>query len=141
MKFKKPEGRLPYIVGLVCAALVVLAAIIIPSYNADKKADAFAAPLFNHEMPDDARLIQATTTENDDGSTSATIILQSAWTQDEIADFYSDTDYAPAADGEVVTFSVLPVDADSLEVLKNADLYEEEGGEYWFVYLYSGQQE
>ncbi len=137
MKFKKPEGRLPYIVGLVCAALAVFAAVFLPGKLADKRADDFAAPLFNHEMPDDARLIQASAAENEDGSTSATIIMQTEWSEDEILAHYSDTTYPPAAENDEVTLSVLPLDDSSIDAVKQADLYEEEGGEYWFVYLYS----
>ena len=33
MKLKKPEGRLPYIIGLVCAALAVFAAVFLPGKN------------------------------------------------------------------------------------------------------------
>lgn len=137
MKFKKPEGRLPYIVGLIFAALVVFAALFLPGYFSDKRAEEFSDPLFNHEMPDDARLIQASAAENDDGSTSATIIMQTEWSEQEIFDHYSDTTYPPAAENDEVTFSVLPLDDASIEAVKQAGLYEEDGGDYWFVYLYS----
>ncbi len=137
MKFKKPEGRLPYIIGLVCAALAVFAAVFLPGKLSDKRADDFAAPLFNHELPDDARLIQASAAENDDGSTSATIIMQTEWSEEEILAHYSDTTYLPASENDEVALSVLPLDDGSIDAVKQADLYEEEGGEYWFVYLYS----
>ena len=137
MKIQKPQGRLPYIIGLVCAALAVFAAVFLPGKLSDKRADDFAAPLFNHEMPEDARLIQATAAENDDGSTNATIIMQTEWTEEEILAHYSDTTYLPAAENDEVTLQVLPLDEGSIEAVKQADLYEEEGGDYWFVYLYS----
>ena len=38
MKIKKPQGRLPYIIGLVCAALAVFAAVFLPGKLADKRA-------------------------------------------------------------------------------------------------------
>ena len=104
---------------------------------ADKRANDFAAPLFNHEMPADARLIQATAAENDDGSTSATIIMQTEWSEQEILDHYNDTTYPPAAENDEITLSVLPLDDSSIEAVKQAGLYEEGGGNYWFVYLYS----
>lgn len=137
MKFIKTEKRFPYIIGLVCAALAVFAAVLLPGQLSDKRANSFADPLFNHEMPDDARLIQASASENDNGSTSATIIMQTEWTQDEILEYYSDTNYPPAAENDDVTLSVLPLNDSSIEAVKQADLYEEDGGEYWFVYLYS----
>lgn len=137
MKIKKPQGRLPYIIGLVCAALAVFAAVFLPGKLADKRANDFAAPLFNHEMPADARLIQATAAENDDGSTSATIIMQTEWSEQEILDHYNDTTYPPAAENDEVALSVLPLDDSSIEAVKQAELYEEDGGDYWFVYLYS----
>ena len=137
MKIKKPQGRLPYIIGLVCAALAVFAAVFLPGKLADKRANDFAAPLFNHEMPADARLIQATAAENDDGSTSATIIMQTEWSEQEILDHYNDTTYPPAAENDEITLSVLPLDDSSIEAVKQAGLYEEGGGNYWFVYLYS----
>lgn len=137
MKQLKSQGRFPYIVGLVCAAVVILAALVLPGSESDKKAETFADPLFNHEMPADARLIQTSASQNDDGSTSATILLQSEWSEEEIYAFYNDTVYPPAAEKDAVTLSVLPLDDSSLEAVKKADLYEEEGGAYWFVYLYS----
>ena len=137
MKIQKPQGRLPYIIGLVCAALAIFAAIYLPGHFSDKRANDFADPLFNHEMPFDARLIQATATENDDGSTSATIIMQTEWDEQEILDHYNDITYPPAAENDQVTLSVLPLDDSSIEAVKQAGLYEEDGGEYWFVYLYS----
>ena len=137
MKIQKPQGRLPYIIGLVCAALAIFAAIYLPGHFSDKRANEFADPLFNHEMPFDARLIQATATENDDGSTSATIIMQTEWDEQEIWDHYNDITYPPAAENDQVTLSVLPLDDSSIEAVKQAGLYEEDGGEYWFVYLYS----
>ncbi len=137
MKIKKPQGRLPYMIGLAFAALAVFAAIYLPDKLSDDRANDFAAPLFNHEMPDDARLIQATAAENDDGSTSATIIMQTQWSEQEILDHYNDTIYPPAAEIDEVTLSVLPLDDSSIEAVKQAELYEEDGGDYWFVYLYS----
>lgn len=137
---KLPKGKFPYILGLICAAFVIFVMILSPGKSSNSQAEAFAAPLFNHEMPDDARLIQTSASTNDDGSTSATILLQSTWSEQKIYDFYQDTTYAPAAENDVVTLSVLPLDDSSLEAVKQADLYEEEGGNYWFVYLYSSPQ-
>ena len=108
--------------GLVCAALAVFAAVFLPGKLSDKRADDFAAPLFNHEMPDDARLIQASAAENEDGSTSATIIMQTEWTEEEILAHYSDTTYLPAAENDEVTLQVLPLDDSSIEAVKQADL-------------------
>ena len=141
MKIQKPQGRLPYIIGLVCAALAIFAAIYLPGHFSDKRANEFADPLFNHEMPNDARLIQATAAENDDGSTSATIIMQTAWDEQEILNHYNDTVYPPAAENDEVVLSVLPLDDSSIEAVKQAGLYEEDGGDYWFVYLYSAPKE
>ena len=140
MKFKKPQGRLPYIIGLVFAAAAVFLAVFLPGKLSEDRANDFAAPLFNHEMPDDARFIQASAAENDDGSTSATIIMQTEWSEQEILEHYSDTTYPPAAKNDVVTLSVLPLDDNSIEAVKQAGLYEEDGGDYWFVYLYSAPQ-
>ena len=137
MKLKKPQGRLPYIIGLVFAAAVVFTAVFLPNKLSEKRANNFAAPLFNHEMPDDARLIQASAAENEDDSTSATIIMQTTWSEQEIFAHYEDTVYPPASEKDVVTLSVLPLDDTSIEAVKQAGLYEEDGGSYWFVYLYS----
>lgn len=132
-----PKGKFPYIIGLICAAVVIFAMFVLPSRTSGSAADSFAAPLFQHEMPEGSRLIQTSAAKNEDGSTGATIILQSEWAPEEIQAFYEDTTYAPAAENETVTLSVLPLGEDSIEVLKEAELYEEDGGSYWFVYLCS----
>ena len=141
MKIKKPQGRLPYIIGLVFAAAVVFAAVFLPGKLSDQRAGKFADPLFNHEMPDDARLLQASAAENEDGSTSATILMQSEWTEEEILKHYSDTTYPPAVENAEVTLSVLPLDEASIDAVKQAGLYEKDGGDYWFVYLYSAPKQ
>lgn len=142
---QKPTTKFPYLCGLVLMALAIFLMIYLPDKLAQKRADSFAEPLFSHELPEGARLIQKGASENEDGTTSATIILQSTWTEEELQNFYLDTDFTGSvleADVKAeVTLSVLPLDDSSLEAVKQAGLYEEEGGDYWFIYLYSPQKE
>ena len=135
-----PKGRFPSLFGLVCAAMVVLAVLYVPGHLADRRAERFAEPFYNHLLPEGARLLQTSAAENDENgvtTTSATILLQSEWDQAALFDFYNDTTYPPARENNQVTLSVLPLDENSLQAVQQAGLYEEEGGSYWFIYLYS----
>ena len=142
---QKPATKFPYLCGLVLMALVIFLMVVLPDKFAQRKANQFAEPLFSHAIPTDARLIQKSASENEDGTISATIILQSTWSQQELLDFYMDIDYMSSvqeADVKAqVTLSVLPLDESSLNAVQQAGLYEEEGGDYWFIYLYSPQKE
>lgn len=137
-----PKGRFPYIFGSLFAIVMLCLLFVLPETIANKKSERFAAdfaaPLFEHEMPKGARFISSSASEDQAaGSTSATIILQSEWTKEQIEQLYQDRTYPPARENDEVTLSIIPLDDSSLNSLKQAGLYQESGGSYWFIYLYS----
>ena len=110
----------------------------------DKRLADFSAALFNHALPKDTRLV---TSYSDDSAYQgnrqafACLIIQSTLPQEELLAFYSDTEYLPARNGDTVTLQVLPIEGDNLETLKGTKQYQEEGGDYWYIYLYSAPAE
>lgn len=107
----------------------------------DKKLDDFAAPLFEHAVPADTRLVDSVADTNSQGghtSSIACLILQSPLSQEELEAFYSDFTPAPAREGDTATLKVYPLTDDQLESLKSSQYYQEEGGSYWYIYMYSG---
>lgn len=137
-----PKGKFPYIFGSLFAIVILCLIFVLPESIAKKQSEAFAKafakPLYEHEMPQGARFVSSSASEGtDDASTSATLILQSDWSADEIDQFYRDISYPPARENDVVTLSIIPLDNSSLDAVKQAGLYQEDGGSYWFIYLYS----
>lgn len=143
---KLPKGKFPYIMGGLFAIIILALVFALPETMSKRSAKAFAEPLYNHEMPAGARFVSSSANQGElDGegsgtATNATLILQCDWSQQQIYDFYNDISYPPAREGDVVTLSVTPLDDSSLDALRQADLYQEDGGSYWFVYLYSASK-
>lgn len=137
-----PKGKFPYIFGSLFAIVILCLLFVLPETIANKKSErfagAFAAPLFEHEMPEGARFISSSASEDQAArAVSATIILQSDWSKEQIEQLYQDRVYPPARENDEVTLSVIPLDDSSLNALQQAGLYQESGGSYWFIYLYS----
>ena len=73
-----------------------------------------------------------------DGVTAA-LLLGTNWTEQQLLDYYGDTEYPPFKKDQTVTLAARPLDEASLEALSEAG-QREAGQEYWFVYLYSAPQ-
>ncbi len=116
--------------------LVIMAAFLIPKRLQERVAEQFGEPLFSHALPEGAKLIQQDAAKDDEGGTTAALLLQTDLTEEALLEFYSDMTYAPAKEGQSVTLKVKPLDENSIQALKQAKLYEE-GAQYQFVYLYS----
>ena len=116
--------------------IAVLAAFLLPQKLEERACNAFGAPLFEHALPEGAKLVQQAAAKADDGTVTAAIILQTELTSEVLEVFYADRDYPPMEEGQTVTLSAKALDQASLDALKEADLYEE-GASYQFVYLYS----
>ena len=116
--------------------IAVLAAMAIPKRMEQKQADAFGEPLFSHALPEGAVLVQQDAAKDDEGGTTAALLIQSELDQQTLLTFYSDIPYPPAEEGQTAALSVKALDGDSISALKQAKLYEE-GKTYWFIYLYS----
>jgi len=128
--------------GMIAIGIILIGCLIgvFIGQAQDKKLNAFSAPLFDHALPEETRLVSSYADDSaNDGvrQAFACLIVQSSLTQEELLAFYSDTDYSPAREGDTVTLQVLPVEGESLETLKNTKQYQEEGGPYWYIYLYS----
>ena len=116
--------------------IAIMAAFLLPKRLQDRAANQFGEPLFSHTLPEGAKLIQKDAAKDDDGGTTAALLLQTDLSEGELLAFYSDSAYAPAAEGQTVTLKVKSLDENSIQALKQAKLYEE-GAQYRFVYLYS----
>lgn len=122
--------------GFVFLSIVAAWALMIPKALANKKAEAFAAPLYQHALPGDAVVVQKSAVKDKQGGTTAALILSTELEQQALYDLYDDQEYPPAAEGQTVELQVKPLDKASIEALKQAGLYTE-GKTYWFIYLYS----
>ena len=103
----------------------------------------FAKPLYEHDVPKDSVLLEKSEDSGEaDGKaySFACLILQSPLSQEELAAFYGDVSYAPAREGDEVSLRVLPVEGDSIEVVKKSKYYKEGRGNLWYVYLYSSEK-
>ena len=67
---------------------------------------------------------------------TAALILATDLTEQELIQWFGDTDYPPAKEGQTVTLHANPLDETSLAALDKAGL-RQEGKTYWFVYIYS----
>ena len=122
---------------LILIFLLVLAGAL-PKTIREAQANRFAKPLFSHAVPEESRIIQTFAEKSkDNGSTFATIIIQSRKTDQELLAFYSDMDYPPAGKDDKVSLQVLPIPEDHVTILKNNGLYQENAGDCWYIYLYS----
>ena len=96
--------------------------------------------LFAHPLPENSYSVQASSVRDDNGGTTAAAIIGTQLTEEELYEFYADTEYAPAKEGEVVELNVKALEGDSLKVLQEAGKYREED-KYYFVYIYSSKAE
>lgn len=136
--FKKiPQNVLTTILLLTVGA-VLLGVFYIPKKVEEHQLNQFARPLFYHLLPDDTYAVQVSSVRDNNGGTTAAIILGTSLTQEELLAFYSDTEYPPAKEGESVDLEVKPLDDVSIDVLKKAGKYRDQS-EYYFVYIYSSK--
>ncbi len=116
------------LLGVVAAALLVLG-------GAQRAENAFAQPLFEYPLPEDARLVT-----RDAGAsgrdTIAALLLASDRTQAQLEAHYANFTCPPAHEGETVTLEVYPANDATLETLQKAGEYRE-GETYWFIYVTS----
>ena len=116
--------------------MAVLAAFLLPQRLKDRAAEKFGEPLFSHALPAESKLVQKDAATDDEGGTTAALLLQTDLSSEDLIAFYSDMEYPPAKEGQTVKLSCKALDDASIDALKQADLYEE-GANYQFVYLYS----
>lgn len=139
MKNEKLKNILTSVVLLAFGA-VLLCVFYLPQKLEERECERFAAPLFQHVKPENAYSVQNSSVRDDQGGTTAAIILASALTEEELTAFYSDVEYPPAREGEKVELAVKALDEASLEALRSAGKYREED-DYYFVYIYSSKAE
>ncbi len=120
---------------VVFGGLAVLWGIMLFQSREEQGQEAFAQPLFSHALPQDAELIQKEAGEAD-GAVIAALLIACPMGREELKDFYSDADYPPAREGDLVHLEVYDVNEASIEALKQAGVYQEEKT-YWFIYLTS----
>ncbi|MCF0136097.1 MAG: hypothetical protein HUJ69_06710 [Lachnospiraceae bacterium] len=134
-----------YYYGLFSIIFIIICCLIgmwIGS-NKNAKLDAFTTQLTEQSVPDASRLVTAVsgTNKGDYGTEAyACLILQSELSDEELMDFYGSSEYLPYKEGYTVSMQVYAVDEASLDTLKEAGHYEEEGGAYRYIYLYSAPQ-
>lgn len=128
---EKIKGFVPLIL-----LVAVLAVMWVPKKLEQRACDEFGKPLFTHALPENAVLVQKDAARDDDGGTTAALLLKTDLSSEALTAFYSDMVYPPAGEGQTVTLEAKALDESSLEALKQAKLYEE-GASYQFVYLYS----
>ncbi len=140
MTAKIPENVLTSIILLVFGA-VLLGVFVLPQRIEEYQCNQFAKPLFYHLIPEDSYAVQTSALRDEEGGTTAAIILgvASEMTAEELNAFYSDTEYVPANEGETVSLSVTALDESSISALQQAGMYRE-GDQYYFIYLYSKPQ-
>lgn len=134
---KIPKNVLTSVLLLAFGA-VLLGVFYIPKKVEEHQLKQFSHPLFYHLLPDDTYAVQTSSVRDDNGGTTAAIIMGTSMTGDELLEFYSDTEYPPANEGETVTLEVKALDEASIEVLKKAGKYREQS-DYYFVYIYSSK--
>lgn len=137
-KLNKREYYGAYI--LVFIVIAVLIGIMMNPGKKDTKASEFAKPLFEHAAPKDTTVLAKSEDGGKEGGKSyyfACLVLQSKLSKEELEAFYGDDSYAPAAQGQEVTLQVLPVEGDSIDVVKSSEAYQDGAGDLWYIYLYS----
>ena len=137
MTAKIPENVLTSLILIVIGA-VALGGWLLPKRIAEYQCNQFAKPLFEHRLPSDSYAVQTSAVRDDEGGTTAAIILGTAsgMTQQELYAFYADGEYLPANKGEAVVLTVKELDEGSLSALRQAGMYRE-SDEYFFIYIYS----
>lgn len=129
------SDRTRYWLSLGLTFLILLACFL-PGRLKQRACDRFAEPLYSHSLPENSRLVEKSAVKGKEGDFTATLILASGLSEEELKAFFSDTDYPPASKGQTVRLDVKPLDESSLEALSQAGL-RREGETYWFVYIYS----
>ncbi len=125
---------------LVAFAAVLLGVFVIPDKIEEYKLNQFARPFFEHKLPENSYSVQASVATDENGGTTAAAIIGTHLTEEELYEFYADTEYVPAKAGETVELSVKTLDEASLSVLMEAGKFREED-KYYFVYIYSSKAE
>lgn len=125
---------------LLAFAGVLLGVFVIPDKMEDYRLQQFAKPFFAHALPENSYSVQSSVATDDNGGTTAAAIIGTHLTEEELYEFYSDGEYAPAQEGDTVELKVSALDEASLSVLKEAGKYREEDT-YYFVYIYSSRAE
>ena len=136
---KNENYQIPRGMIFVFLSIAIVWAFILPKYLDKKAQDKFAKPLFTHEVPATATLVQQSTAKDDAGGVTAALLLGTNWTEQQLLDYYGNTEYPPFKKDQTVTLAARPLDEASLEALSEAGK-REAGQDYWFVYLYSAPQ-
>lgn len=138
MKNKELMKRILTSAVLLAFGAVLLGVFYIPQKMEERECERFAAPLFEHALPENSYSVQNSSVRDDQGGTTAAMIIGTSLSEEELAAFYGDTEYLPARKGEQVELSVKALDEASLEALRSAGKYREEE-DYFFVYIYSSK--
>ena len=138
MKNKELMKRILTSAVLLAFGAVLLGVFYIPQKMEERECERFAAPLFEHALPENSYSVQNSSVRDDQGGTTAAMIIGTSLSEEELAAFYGDTEYLPAREGEQVALSVKALDEASLEALRSAGKYREEE-DYFFVYIYSSK--
>jgi len=125
---------------LLAFAGILLGVFVIPDKIEQYKLNQFARPFFEHAVPENSYSVQASVATDENGGTTAAAIIGTHLTEEELYEFYADTEYVPAKDGDTVELRVKALEGDSLKVLQEAGKYREED-KYYFVYIYSSKAE
>lgn len=131
-----------YYYGLFSIIFIIICCLIgtLIGNKQTTRLNAFTEQLTDMDAPASSRIANVITgTNKDSGHTEAyaCLILQSTLSEDELMAYYSKPDFQPAAKDNVVSLKVLPLSEADLSTLKTTDFYEEDGGDYWYIYLYS----
>lgn len=116
--------------------VVLLCVFYLPKKIESNQLERFGKPLFEHEIPAGAYRVQNSAVRDQQGGSTAAVLLGTELSPEEVLEFYSDVEYLPARSGEQVKISAKSLDEASLNALKSAGKYRE-GDSYCFVYLYS----
>ena len=122
--------------ALLAAVFAALLFTVLGQNRQRAQAQSFGRPLFEHPLPAGAQLLQSEAKRDDAGVMTAAMLISSPDSQQELSAFFSDVSYPPFEEGERTRLQVLPLDAASLETLRQAGLYQE-GAQDWFIYLTS----
>ena len=125
---------------MLAFGVVMLCVFYYPQKMEERECERFAAPLFEHALPEGSYSVQTSSVRDNAGGTTAAIILGTQISEEELMAAYSDVEYAPAREGETVELAVKPLDDASIEALRSAGRYREEDS-YYFIYIYSSKPE
>ena len=129
-----PDWRTSLII--FCIGIALLCVFVLPGRLEQRDCDRFGKPLFEHALPAQTERITSSAVKDDDGGYTASLILNTALSAEELTDFYDDTEYPPAKKGQSVKLAASALDDVSLRALKQAGLWQKDGT-YMFVYIYS----